>query len=73
MGVYIMPNPVYCECSDGGCPACHGNCDKVAVYVVYRVDMEDETGTPMCEACMEDAAESGLFRVSEGAFGSMAR
>ena len=24
--------------------------------------MEDETGTPMCDGCADDAMESGLFR-----------
>ncbi len=54
-----------CECSDPGCPACHGHCDQMATDVVYRVDMEDETGTPMCGACAEDCLECGLFQVEE--------
>jgi hypothetical protein len=28
---------------------------------LYRVDMEDETGTPMCESCGGDALDSGVF------------
>lgn len=53
---------IRCECGDPGCPVCHGQCNRLATAVVFRVDMEDETGTRMCHACSQDAAESGLFR-----------
>jgi hypothetical protein len=56
-----------CECSDSGCPVKHGSkgCRKTAAYIVYRVDMADETGTPMCQKCAEDAMDSGLFNLKE--------
>ena len=52
-----------CECSDFGCPAHKGesDCRKIATTLLFRVDMEDNTGTAMCEACAEDAFLSGLF------------
>jgi hypothetical protein len=50
-----------CECADGGCPCCHGNCEREATVVLYRADMEDATGTPLCEGCADDAMDSGLF------------
>lgn len=28
---------------------------------LYRVDMEDRTGTAFCDLCANDAEESGLF------------
>jgi hypothetical protein len=54
-----------CECTDPGCPVHKGKseCSHFGrVVTLYRVDMEDETGTRMCRACAEDAMESGLFR-----------
>ena len=50
-----------CECSDPGCPCCHGKCDRKAVVNLYRVDMDDETGICFCDGCANDAAESGVF------------
>lgn len=52
-----------CECSDPGCPVHKGrDCDHVERgRVLYRVDMEDRTGTYFCPACQEDAYDSGLF------------
>ena len=50
-----------CECSDPGCKCCHGHCRKPAEQTLCRVDMEDETGTLMCEGCADDAFDSGLF------------
>lgn len=57
-------NPEPCECSDPGCPVHQGReeCDGVFTVTVYRVDMEDLTGTDMCEGCAADALESGVFR-----------
>lgn len=54
-----------CECADRGCAAHIGlsDCDGPHEYTLFRVDMEDKTGTAMCEWCMEDAMESGLFTV----------
>jgi len=34
---------------------------KHAKVTVYRSDMEDRTGTPMCNGCANDALESGVF------------
>lgn len=54
-----------CECADPGClhhmgtAACHTPVGRTRI--LYRVDMEDETGTRMCAPCREDALESGLF------------
>ena len=50
-----------CECRDPGCPVCHGQCKAPAAMTLYRVDMEDSTGTDMCEACASDALEAGVF------------
>jgi len=50
-----------CECADHACPVCKGNCRQVATGILYRVDMDDVTGTAFCEGCGEDAMESGLF------------
>jgi hypothetical protein len=53
-----------CECADRGCPA-HFNrstCRQYAHVLLYRIDMEDQTGTAMCYNCAEDANTSGLFR-----------
>jgi hypothetical protein len=50
-----------CECADPGCPCCKGSCQAAARSVLFRVDMEDATGTPMCDGCGGDALDSGLF------------
>jgi hypothetical protein len=54
-----------CECSDPGCPCCHGNCHNEAQTTVYRIDMEDQTGTDMCDECADDCLESGAFTTDE--------
>jgi hypothetical protein len=54
-----------CECSDPGCPCCHGHCERKATTVLCRSDMEDETGTAMCEGCAGDALESGVFYTAQ--------
>jgi len=53
-----------CVCSDVCCRAHEGvaNCNAEATTLLFRVDMEDETGLELCEACEDDALESGLFR-----------
>jgi hypothetical protein len=53
-----------CECSDPGCPVHSGkeDCSNKGKRFVYRVDMEDETGTFMCSRCADDCYESGVFR-----------
>ena len=50
-----------CECSDPKCPQCKGSCLSDAKKVLYRIDMQGEDGTPMCQGCALDAMESGLF------------
>lgn len=54
-----------CEDGDPECPHCHGHCKKPAIVILYRIDMEDQTGTAMCEDCSCDAMESGLFDTRE--------
>lgn len=52
-----------CECAYPGCPVHKGtsDCREFANVILYRVYMEDNTGTAMCEDCAEDALLSGLF------------
>ncbi len=52
-----------CQCADPGCPKHTGisHCSFTAKTWLYRVDMEDESGTRMCSGCASDALESGLF------------
>lgn len=52
-----------CECTDPDCKAHRGSeCAVIAdCQTLYRVDMEDETGTAMCDDCADDAFASGLF------------
>jgi len=61
LGDVLKAPAMKCECSDPGCPCCEGDCDQQATYVLHRIDMDDETGTPMCESCATDAFDSGLF------------
>ena len=52
-----------CECCDPGCPV-HpgGSCQNMTrTKLIYRVDMEDRTGTAMCPRCLTDAMNSGVF------------
>lgn len=54
----------HCECSDPGCPVHHGisECKNTSrLKTLYRIDMEDRTGTQFCPRCANDAYESGLF------------
>ncbi len=57
-----------CECADPGCPHCKGECSGKAVECLVRIDMEDRTGTPMCEKCANDAMSAGVFRSDVGLF-----
>ncbi len=52
-----------CECGDPGCPVHKGEqvCNLNATTQLFRIDMEDQTGTLMCDRCADDASESGLF------------
>jgi hypothetical protein len=58
-----MGYPTACECSDPGCSVNHGSkeCGQNAEDILYRVDMEDRSGTAMCEDCASDAFEAGVF------------
>jgi hypothetical protein len=53
-----------CECWDHSCPVHleRLGCVNTATETLFRVDMQDESGTGFCEACGDDAFESGLFR-----------
>lgn len=51
-----------CECRDTSCPYCHGQCQNKPEFTLFRVDMEDRTGTLMCDDCAKDAADTGLYR-----------
>ena len=56
-----------CECIDANCPAHEGihHCDVNGTTVLYRIDMEDRTGTLFCEACTEDALGAQVYRLEE--------
>lgn len=58
----MLKNP--CECHDGLCPG-HVNaakwCERSRTMTLYRIDMDDRDGTPMCDVCGADAMASGLF------------
>jgi predicted Zn-ribbon and HTH transcriptional regulator len=62
-----------CQCADKECPEHKGSskCMGKAVTTLYRVDMEDKTGTPMCRGCADDAMESGMFDESEDEAGDI--
>ena len=52
-----------CECHDKGCRHHLGaTCSEPEAFiVVFRIDMQDASGTAMCEICSEDALETGVF------------
>lgn len=54
-----------CCCLDPDCEAGHGRevCPEDAYWTLYRSDMDDHWGTPMCEACGQDALGSGVYRI----------
>ena len=61
-----MMHKALCDCSDPGCPIHNeDDCPNLATTVLYRVDMEDTSGTNMCQGCMEDAMDSGVFTTKE--------
>jgi hypothetical protein len=66
----ITMTRIPCECHDAGCSAHAGIhfCTEPRTVTLYRVDMDDETGTPMCDGCAGDACDSGLFSIGEDAF-----
>jgi len=53
-----------CQCSDWICSVHTGTstCSHPATRTLFRIDMEDQTGTAFCDGCAEDAMNSGLFR-----------
>jgi len=51
-----------CQDADPNCPVCKGDCENDADIILFRIDMQDETGTAFCVACAKDAMEFGLFR-----------
>jgi hypothetical protein len=53
----------HCECSDPGCPAHKGksSCERKANQTLWRVDMDDESGTRFCQRCADDAFDAGVF------------
>ncbi len=55
-----MTTPL-CECADPGCNECGGLCENAPSRRLYRIDMDDETGTAFCQACAADADDCGLF------------
>lgn len=54
---------VRCMCTDPACPIHKpsNNCKAQANITLYRIDMTDRTGTPMCYECANDAMDSGVF------------
>lgn len=58
-----VPGDSRCECSDPGCPVHNGQskCNHVATDLLFRVDMEDNTGVYFCDECAADALDSGVF------------
>jgi len=63
------PRQTRCECADRLCPAEHNgqsHCRVLARIVLYRVDMDDRTGTAFCYPCADDSIASGLFTTVEG-------
>jgi len=53
-----------CKCDDPGCGQCCGGRKPHSpgrVSRVYRVDMEDRTGSLFCSGCAQDALDSGMF------------
>jgi hypothetical protein len=60
-----LPEELPCRCTDPQCSFCQGHCGEEATGILYRIDMEDATGTPMCDDCAEDAMSSGVFATDE--------
>ena len=51
-----------CECSDPLCEAHRGAaCASAGEWLLYRIDMQDETGTLFCEDCASCADSCGLY------------
>lgn len=61
---------VLCGCFDKGCKANHGHACLAMIdpragdgsgETLFRIDMDDKSGTLFCRACADDALESGVF------------
>jgi hypothetical protein len=52
-----------CDCSDTGCPACHGKCRSPGEVTIYPVDSDDPTGRWVCWRCAEAGQSAGVFSV----------
>jgi len=52
-----------CECADPECVHHKGisDCKDTANTIMYRIDMDDTSGTLMCDDCANDATQGGLF------------
>jgi len=58
---FIVSSP--CGCADRLCPAHRGaDCRLAATTTLYRIDMDDATGTSFCDGCAQDAIEAGVFQ-----------
>jgi len=58
------PRPIYCKCADPGCGQCCGGRKPHSPgrpTRVYRVDMDDTTGSLFCSGCAQDALDCGMF------------
>lgn len=56
-----MNASIQCACTDPDCPACNGACTRSSLMILYRIDMNDQTGTPFCAECADDAFDAGVF------------
>lgn len=63
----VKPMSKQCECCDSDCLIHPGKecCQRSNLSTLYRVDMEDKTGTKFCPKCWDDAMESGLFSTTK--------
>jgi len=52
-----------CECTDPGCPVHEGvsSCEGKGRVRLYRIDMDDRSGSLFCRECANDAFDSGVF------------
>ena len=55
-----------CQCSNPECPVHSGinKCANEATTCLYHMDMQEESGTMMCEGCASHAFDEGLFSAS---------
>jgi hypothetical protein len=62
-----MSKVTKCECADSNCPVHSGSnvCLNAPTTILFRIDMDDETGTAMCDGCTDDALNSGMFTTDD--------